>query len=65
VSDRLPDWCFFGDRAHHARWGVEGTSRECITCTTHLEQARKWVGRNARVDPLRGHETPPEQAALF
>lgn len=62
---RLPDWCFFGDRAHHAAYGVEGTTRECLTCLTHLPQAKKWVGPTARVDPLPGHEPPPEQPALF
>ncbi|MEV6344159.1 hypothetical protein [Actinoplanes sp. NPDC051851] len=62
---RLPDWCLFGDRAHRAAYAVDGTSRECITCLAHLEQARRWAGRNARVTPLQGHEPPPEQAALF
>lgn len=65
MSARLPNWCAYGDRAHHAAYTVEGHQWEALTCLTHLEQARKRAGPNARVTPLPGHEPPPEQHALF
>jgi hypothetical protein len=65
MTNRLPDWCALGNRAHHAAYAVDGPRYEALACTAHLEQAKKRAGPTARVTPLPGHEPPPEQQALF
>lgn len=60
-----PIYCSFGDLQHQAAYSVEKPGRFTVTCSQHLDQAKRWAGPGHHVIPLTGHNPPTEQAALF